>query len=144
MNEERVVDVSNEQAILNQIIGSTIVEITGCVIGSSISEEYGHGHRGGVFMRMNDGRILRLYHMHECCESVCVEDITGDLSDLIGSPIQMAEVVSSVAVDDMQDVSEQWTFYKFGTLKGYVTIRFMGESNGYYSTDVNIEFVKTR
>ena len=63
--------------------------------------------------------------------SVTIEDICGDLQDLIGSPLLMAEMVQEVGHNTT------WTFYKLATLKGYVTIRWYGESNGFYSEEVD-------
>ena len=76
-------------------------------------------------------------------------DIVGDRGDIIGVPVLLAEEVKheqddnpqGVEIPDYQD-SFTWTFYKLATIKGSITIRWYGESNGYYSESV--EFVKLK
>lgn len=87
-----------------------------------------------------DGRRFVLYHEQDCCESVALDDVCGDLSDLVGVPLLLAEEVSNdppKVERDYEPESETWTFYKFSTVKGDVTLRWYGESNGYYSESVD-------
>lgn len=91
----------------------------------------------------SDGKTFALYHCQDCCESVSIEDVCGDLTDLIGVPILVAEEVESDELPDgvnppeYRDDAETWTFYKLRTIKGSVDIRWYGSSNGYYSTSVS-------
>ena len=80
-----------------------------------------------------------MFHDYDCCENVYIEDICGDINNLIGSKIIMAEEVINRDLSPLNkfDESYTWTFYKFATVKGYVTIRWYGESNGYYSERVD-------
>jgi len=89
-----------------------------------------------IQFHMSDGDIYYMWHEQDCCEDVTVEEIIGDLNDLTNSPILEAEKTSNEEKTDW-DGDKEWTFYKFGTIKGHVTIRWYGESNGYYATDVS-------
>ena len=97
------------------------------------------GDKGAEEMRFlaEDGRVFRFFHSQDCCENVQVEDVCGDLSDLVGSPIVEAEEVSNDDAPACDAESYTWTFYRFGTAKGSVTVRWLGTSNGYYGEGVD-------
>jgi hypothetical protein len=88
-----------------------------------------------------EGKRYILCHLQNCCESVYIESIVGDVTDLVGSPLLLAEVCTGETPADYHFVYEPesytWTFYKLATIKGYVDIRWLGESNGYYSETVD-------
>lgn len=84
------------------------------------------------------GSKLKLYHDYECCESFWLEDVVGDISKLIGNPLTICEEVSSDG-HEMDYEHQTWTYYKFATIKGYVDLRFIGQSNGYYSEACTVE-----
>lgn len=88
-----------------------------------------------------DGERYYSYHYPECCESVEIVDIIGDLSDLIGNPLLISEERNSKGydkqIDREYDEEYLWTFYEFATIKGSVTVRWLGQSNGYYSVSVS-------
>jgi hypothetical protein len=94
---------------------------------------------GSIAFVADDGRRFLMHHKQDCCESVAIEDIVGDTADLIGSPILLAEercnddAPPSKVVED----SWTWTFYELRTVRASVTIRWFGESNGYYSERVD-------
>jgi hypothetical protein len=71
------------------------------------------------------------YHEQDGCEMGTIEDICGDLLNLEGFPVLQAEEVV------IQEDYGTWTFSKFATIKGSVTVRWGGESNGRYSTSVD-------
>ena len=97
-----------------------------------------------LIFEVDNGERYKLFHDQMCCEGVSIEDICGDLKDLIGSPITLAEeAVSNKDPEDFKKDDEwrdsyTWTFYKLSTVKGSVTIRWYGESNGYYSESVQL------
>lgn len=115
--------------MIEELIGRTIKEIM------QLPDE--------LIFTLDDGQKYMMYHSQDCCENVNIEDIIGELYDLIGTPITLAEKVTSNEMPDgvnkEYDYSFTWTFYKLATIKGYVTIRWFGSSNGYYSESVDFE-----
>ena len=62
----------------------------------------------------------------------------GDLDDLIDSPILLAECSCSVLPDTDEYSFNTARFYKFATVKGYVTFRFTSSTSGAYSDAVQM------
>lgn len=98
-----------------------------------------------IIFECTDGSAYKMWHDQDCCESVLVEDICGNLNDLLYSPINLAEKVTSnehpEGITKKFEKSFTWTFYKLATARGYVTIRWYGESNGYYSEEVDFALI---
>ena len=120
---------------LNELLGKTLTACEGKVGGDEI------------IFTLTDGKKYKLYHQQDCCEGVSVEDICGELSDLVGSPITQADEETNSEKDpegykrEYPPESMTWTFYRLATAKGQVVIRWLGESNGYYSEGVDFEEV---
>lgn len=107
-----------------------------------------------IFVSINDdllificeGRKYKFYHEQDCCESVYIADICGDLKSLLGEPLLVAEEIcyenNEMPVDVKKeeeeniDVSFTWTFYRFANRRSEVVVRWVGQSNGYYSESV--------
>lgn len=132
---------------LSVLIGKTIKSIGVVETDNEIT---------GLNLQTQCDEKYQITHHTDCCEHVYLEDVGGDLVDLIGSPLIEAESISNeeerysktLALLDSSFAAKEagldsftWTFYKLGTIKGSVTLRWLGESNGYYSEDMDFEKV---
>lgn len=97
--------------------------------------------RDGSLVFVCSGGAYWMGHRSDCCEVVEIEDVDGDPRALIGAVIAVADAPDSRDLPARHDTDESWTwtFYRIQTSKGDVTIRWYGESSGYYSEDVEIE-----
>lgn len=128
------IDFRYEEIEVSELVGEIITHI---IINEDKTEM--------IFVVESQGgyEFYKFYHEQDCCESVELYDVNGDLNDMIDEVVIKAEEVRQEAKDDelQYDESGTWTFYKFATSKGYITLRWLGESNGYYSEVMS--FVKS-
>jgi hypothetical protein len=117
---------------IEELIGKTVVNIT-------------RGEEDSLEFETDDGYIFKMYHEQDCCEHVFIDDINGDLEDLMDSPITEASERTSHEGEGEENGYDSctWTFYHIATIKGWVTIKWFGTSNGYYSESVSVIKYKT-
>lgn len=105
-----------------------------------------------IMLTTESGRVFRIYHEQDCCESVSIEDTQGNWHDLVGKVILEA---SQQEEEDPRDPPTNYTpagyipesstrtTFTFRTNDATVISRWFGESNGYYSESVDLhEIVK--
>lgn len=91
------------------------------------------------------GKVFEMRHDQDCCESVYLEDVVGDLDSLLHKVIVQATEDTKIEGDlppinpndEYADDSYTWTFYHIRTMETTVTLRWYGSSNGYYSEEVS-------
>ncbi len=124
--------MSRNPVAFETLLGRTLVSVEGAKDGSE-----------RVTITCDDGAVFAMYHEQDCCESVALESVVGDVANLIGSPLTLARKSSSEEYPAHHPKPEYhesgtWTFYSLATVKGYVDFRWLGESNGYYSESVSL------
>jgi hypothetical protein len=131
----------NDRCQISELIGKKLTNVVNLETGSD-----------EVIFHCEDGASFKMLHNQDCCESVSIDDVVGDVSDLVGATVLDAREesndepprsVSGTYSDGTPythaDESATWTFYVIQTDKGAVTIKWYGTSNGYYSESVDFE-----
>lgn len=110
------------------------------LVGKVVTKIENNSYRDELLFHTDSGTYI-MHHLQSCCENVSVDDIVGDLDDLLNSEILNAEEITECGDDKY--ISSTWTFYKIATIKGYITIKWYGTSNGYYSEKVSFYRIGT-
>lgn len=93
-----------------------------------------------VVFETAEGPRYRLYHGQDCCESVFVREIEGDVSKLTGKVTVVREEQGKEPPGFEPSESYTLTDFIIETPMQKVVFKWLGESNGYYSESV--EFVE--
>lgn len=132
---------SNNVIDAASLIGETLVSVDYFPHGSKNC-----GYTSEQFLLTTaSGRQIVITHMEECCESVHVESTEGDWSEIIGKVIIDASCRTVLIKrfndggeeNDYEDRNEE-TYITFIVDDATIVQKWIGNSNGYYSTDANL------
>ena len=124
LEEKRWLLFNKKNVDFSILKGKTIIEI----ISMRAQEDE-------IIFKCSDGTSYKMYHDQQCCENVWLEDVVGEVDNLLDTPILNAELTV-----DSQKIECGWqtySYYHLATIKGYVDLRWCGESNGCYSEEVD-------
>lgn len=106
-----------------------------------------HEDETRVDLIVSSNEFYSIAHSQDCCETVYLDDVVGDWQDIMNSPILHFKEMPNEAGPqkynigtgyECEDDSFTWTFYEIATIKGSVTMKWYGSSNGYYSEKVGL------
>lgn len=97
----------------------------------------------GTSFTTSDGKQYIMRHEQSCCEYVRHSHTIGRPKDLIGAPLIFANDDHAEPADHPNMAkpscdSHTWTVFQFHTATARLEVWWLGESNGYYSEDVNL------
>jgi hypothetical protein len=87
-----------------------------------------------LFIDSDDKKYL-MWHDQDFNERMYIENICGDLDDILNSPILFVDET----IIDNKESHEKFTFYRLATTKGSVTVRWCGEYNSRSSVSFGVE-----
>lgn len=92
-----------------------------------------------ILLTTKSGKRIMIYHHQDCCESVRIVDTVGNWDNLIGKVIidTDEEIISSSDKDGYDSRTE--TNLTFKVDGDTVISKWIGESNGYYSENVDVQ-----
>ena len=144
----------NKQEFLSytNIIGKTFKSFISYPCGSHIKPTaYDSLHKTVIAkLEGDEGNVIFSYCPASLAE-IWLGDICGDFEDILNSPILKFEKRSNFTspplldgkyCDDDDEYVQLWTFYEIATIKGSVTLRFIGQDEGYYSKMIDIDLIK--
>lgn len=117
---------------ISALEGKVLTEIQTLPTDSPMTEEL-------VFI-CDDGTHYRMGFERDGHPNTYLEDIAGDLADLVGSPVLCAaEDTNQDAPRPEGETDERynWCFYNLATAKGHVTLRWYASNEANYSACVD-------
>tara|TARA_R100000951_G_scaffold113672_1_gene116162 strand:+ start:92 stop:463 length:372 start_codon:yes stop_codon:yes gene_type:complete len=86
-----------------------------------------------------DNSVFTFYHEQDCCESVYIYETEGEPMSLKGWKLLLVDMEATREDNAPYDESRTTTVVKFITNENTVSVKWIGESNGYYSESVDLK-----
>lgn len=105
--------------------------------GTQVKSVSGLGKNSKVVtLELDDGNVIQFYHRPDCCETVSLVD--KEIHGKIKGELLYIKASSNRDNKPNEWNSHTWTFYEVRTTEGLLTMRWLGESNGFYSESVEV------
>ena len=92
-----------------------------------------------ILITLSGGRRYKFWHRQDCCETVEIVGVDGDVKTLRGKIVRSFEHEVEPSGDPPPEHPDSWTrtTLRFVTDENTVIVRWLGTSNGYYSENVD-------